>query len=1053
MKTIEWMAKNPVAANLLMVILLIGGLSSLQSIQQEVFPEFDFDIISVAIPYKGATPSEIEESIVIPTEKAIEGIQGIKKVSSNAYEGAGRLTIDLDDGVDADSVLDDVKTAIDSISTYPENADSPTVNMVRRRREVLNLVIFGIAPEQSLREIAETVKNDLLADPSITQIDLAGIRDYEISIEISQTQLRRYQISIAQISNAIQDSTLDLPGGTLKTSSGDVLIRTKSRRYNAEEYGEIPIISTDEGQLLLRDIATITDSFEEVETTSTFNGKPSVLLDIYRVGDQTPSAISTAVRDLLPEVEERLPSSVEIQILNDRSTVLDDRIDLLVENAGYGLILVLALLTMFLRWKLAFWISMGIPISFLGAILLMPSMGVSINMISLFAFILVLGLVVDDAIIVGENIYAHQQMGKSKIEASVQGAYEIGGPVLFAILTTVVAFMPILFIVGTMGKFMSAIPLIVIAVLLMSLIECLYILPAHLAHSKTPQKHIGLVGKLEDIRNLPALGLKKFTFGPYQKLLSGAIEYRYVTMSIGVFMLCVGAGAVIAGQVRFTFFPRIDSDRVIAAVTMPFGTPISVTEKVQERLVTTAQELLAEYDIEKGTEVSKGIFSTLGGLGGRGNRGSHLTNARVYLEPLDVRGFSAREFSNRWRQKVGNIPGAESITFRFSTGPGGSSDLNIRLIHPDPQMLETIVPRLKNALSEYTGVSDIEDSSSNGKPEIQLNLEPEGSSIGMTVLGLTQQVRAAFQGTEVLRLQRGNDEVTVMLRYPLEERKYQQDLEKLMVQTPTGGEVPLARVAQLQYGRSFSEIRRIDGKRVISVTAKVDHKVANTEEITAGLKSGIIPELTTDYPNLEYSFSGRRDRTDSLVSLRDGAWFSAFLIFCLLALQFKSYFQPLVVMFAIPFGFIGALFGHWLMGYDLSLVSMLGLVALSGIVVNDSLILVDFINKGRASGMPLHDAVVQAGLRRFRPIMLTSLTTFFGLLPMIFETSLQARFLIPMAISLGFGVMMATFITLLLIPAMYLVLEDILSPFRKLYGSQQPPNRPTGKPNVAPEAT
>ncbi len=1034
-KLVESMAKNPVAANLLMLILIVGGLFSIRSTKQEVFPEFELDLISIVVPYKGATPAEIEESIVLPVEEAIEGTVGIKTITSTAYEGAGRIALELEEGEDNARILDDVKSAVDGISTFPDNTETPIVNLLRRKREVLTIVVFGEVAEQSLREIAENVKNEFLSKENVTQVELAGVRDYEIAIEISQEQLRRYRLTLPQVSNLIQESTLDLPSGTLKTSGGDVLIRTKERRYTAAEYAQIPILSTDEGKVLLQDIATIEDRFEEVNSYSTFNGKRAVLLEVYRVGQQTPREVAKTVRQSIEEIRARLPASVEIDVMQDRSIVLDERIDLLLRNAKLGLILVMILLTMFLELKLAFWIMMGIPISFLGALLMMPALDVSINMISLFAFILVLGLVVDDAIVVGENIYSHQQMGKSKIDASIQGAIEIGGPVVFAILTTVVAFSPFFFIVGIMGKFMQAIPLIVIAVLLISLLECMYILPAHLAHSKKGSSHQeGILGWFEKIRNYPSIGLKKFTHGPYQKILAKALEFRYTTLAIGIFLLLIGGGATVGGYLKFTFLPRIDSDQVFASVTMPFGTPISTTRQANEKVVAAAQELIAEYEQLHENSATRGIFSIVGGLGGRGNRGSHLTSVRVYLHSLDMRGFSAREFSNKWRQKVGAIPGVESITFRFSLGPGAGSDLNVRFIHPDDETLEKAVTRLSNHLSEYSGVSDIEDSHAEGKPEIQLQLKPEGNLLGMTTFGLTQQVRAAFQGLEVLQIQRDSNQVKVMLRYPLEERQYLQNLEDLIVQTPSGGEVPLSRVAFLKHGHSYSEINRENGKRVVDVTAKVDSQLANTVEIMASLRNGILPELRRDYPQLETAFAGRnQSRQESLQSLAKGGWYALFMIYFLLALQFRSYFQPFVVMIAIPFGVIGALAGHWFMSYDLSLISLMGVLALSGIVVNDSLILVDFINKARSEGAPLKNAIIQAGMRRFRPILLTSLTTFFGLLPMIFETSVQARFLIPMAISLGFGVMLATFITLLLIPAMYLILEDLLMPFRKLF--------------------
>ena len=1039
MKLVEWMAKNPVAANLLMFVCLIGGFINLNSIKQEVFPEFELDIINIAIPYGGATPADIEESILIPVEEALEGIVDIKNVRAYANEGSGRFRIELEEGSDNPRVLEEVKTAVSNISSFPEDSETPLVNMIRRRREVMQLVLFGNISEQALIDLAENVKNNLLSKEKITQVDVIGIRDHEISIEIPQTQLQRYGLTMQQVANTIRVSTLDLPGGTLKTSGGDVLIRTKERRYTAAEYARIPILSTEDGEVLLEDIGTVKDSFEEVDTVSTYNGMPSILIEIYRVGNQTPTEISETARISLADIKDRFPPGVEIEIMNDSSLALEDRINLLVKNAALGLGLVLLLLALFLESKLAFWISMGIPISFMGAFLLMPAADTSINMMSLFAFILVLGIVVDDAIVVGENIYAHQEMGKSKLRASVEGTLEIGGPVLFAILTSIVAFMPFFFIAGIMGKFMKAIPIIVVIVLVVSLLECLYILPAHLAHSNKFRKHKGLLGKLEKIKAYPSLGMEKAIHGPYCKLLNLAIEYRYTTLAIGVFMLVVGGGAVAAGHLKYTFMPRIEGDRVIASVTMPFGTPLHITRQAQEKLVKEAQTLIAEYDQQQGHPTSRGIFSTLGGHGRASDRGTHLTNARVFLQPLDLRGFSAGEFAMKWRSRVGGIPGAEAVTVRFSIGPGAGSDLNVRFVHPDYNTLTRAVERLKNTLALYPGVSDIEDSDAEGKPEIQLRLRPEGNAMGMTTLGLTQQVRAAFQGTEVLRLQRGSDEVKVMLRFPREERQYRQNLDEMVVKTPSGGEILLSEVAYIEYGYSYSQINREDSKRIVDITAKVDHTIANTREIEANLDNEVLPELANDYPALEYSFAGRnRSRAYSMNSLSQGAIFALFGIFCLLALQFRSYFQPLVVMSAIPFGVIGAFVGHWVMGYQLSLVSLLGIVALSGIVVNDSLILVDFINNARRRGATLKEAILQGGARRFRPIILTSLTTFFGLLPMITETSLQARFLIPMAISLGFGVMMATFITLLLIPSLYFILEDILVPFRKLFPKSEP---------------
>ncbi len=1037
MKSIEWMAKNPIAANLLMIVLLFGGVFIGTGAKQEVFPEFELDIITVVVPYRGATPSEIEESIILPIEEEIEDVVGIKKKTSNGYEGAGRLTLELEAGEDNSRVLDDVKAAVDGITSFPADAEKPSIYLNRNRREVITVAVHGDVTEQTLRELTEEIRLEFLNNPNITQAELSGVREYEIAIEISQSQLRRYNLTLPQVSNAIREATLDLPGGKLKTSGGDVLIRTKERRYTAAEYGEIPIVTTEEGKVLLKHIASIQDTFEEVDSFATYDGHPAALIEVFRVGDQTPKGVAQSVKDSIEDLENRLPEGISISILDDRSLLLQGRIDLLLENAALGLVLVIILLTLFLRMKLAFWIMMGIPISFLGALFLIPITDVSINMISLFAFILVLGVVVDDAVVVGENIYAHQQMGKPGLQAAIEGAHEISGPVLFAILTTLAAFLPFFFVVGTTGKFFGVIPVIVYCVLIISLIECLYILPAHLVHTSKP--HAGVLGKLEHVQDVFDGFLQRFIRGPYAYFLEKAIAHRYATLSFGIATILLGAGMVAGGHIKFTFFPKIDSDRVIANLSMPFGTPAHVTEKAQAQVAEAAEDLIAEYNAEKGVDVAIGVFARLGGSAGfGGGSNSHSANVLVFLKGLDVRGFPARDFANKWRQRIGEIPGVESLNIRFSIGPGSGADLTVRLIHPDFNALEKISARVKTILEEYPGVSDIEDSYAEGKPEIQLQLKPEGNSLGLTADDLTQQVRAAFQGLEVLRLQREDNEVKVMLRYPLEERRYLRDLEDLIVRTPDGGEIPLSHVAILQNGLSFSEINRVDGKRIVDVTASVDSKAANTGEIVQSLRTEVLPQLVADYPALEFSFAGsQRDRSESMASLRDGFKFALGLIVVLLALQFKSYFQPLVVMLAIPFGIVGALIGHMIMGYDLSIVSIMGVIALSGIVVNDSLILVDFVNKGRESGLSMRDAVIQAGMRRFRPIMLTSLTTFFGLLPMIFETSVQARFLIPMAISLGFGVMFATFITLLLIPALYLILEDILGPFRRLFGKPQ----------------
>ncbi|MGV1100799.1 efflux RND transporter permease subunit [Thiovibrio sp. JS02] len=1033
---IAWMAHNHVAANLLMMVFVVGGLVLGYSIKQEVFPEILLDKVQVSVLYPGASPEEVEEGIILKIEENLSGVDGIKELKSLALEGVGTVTATIDTGADADKVLQDVKSEVDRITTFPEDAEKPVTSKLVNRHEVVSLVVYGKASERTLREWAETMRDDLLALDDITQADLSGVRPYEISIEVPEANLRRYNLTLEQIAQAVRKASLDLPGGSIKPAGGEILIRTKERRYHGAGYEEIVVkVNADATRVRIKDIGTVRDTFEETDTYATFDGMPAAMVRVYRVGDQKPLAIADLVRGYAAAKGKELPDSIKVAVWNDSSEIFQSRINLLLKNALLGLVLVFITLSLFLQMRLALWVMLGIPISFLGALFLMPALDASINMIALFAFIMALGIVVDDAIVVGENVYEHRQQGKSHLQAAIDGAREVGGPVVFSVLTSVAAFLPLLFIEGVLGKFIKVIPLVVITILMVSLIESLFVLPAHLSLGKAREKKShGLTGGLDRLRTTVSRSLARFVQGPYRWQLNWCLAYRYATLAAALALLFITIGIIRGGVVKFRFMPEVDGDIITVNLEMPRGTLIRETGRIEALIVEKGKEVVTEYDTRNQEEQSilRHIYSVVGGtiedggpVGGGASTGTHLVNIAMLLAPSESRGVAATEISNRWREKIGEIPGADTLTFTSNLIRMGAN-IDVQLAHDDINALIPAVDRLKKVLGQYPGVTDIADNYPLGKREVKLMLTAEARTLGITEEDLARQIRGAFYGAEALRLQRGRNEVKVMVRYPEQERNSLGDLESMRIRTPAGGELPLGRAALLTGGRGYSEINRMDRKRVINVTATVDSKQANTEEILTELKEGPLKQLSADYPGMTYSLEGEeKERRDSMRSMLSGFALALFGIYALLAIPFRSYSQPLLIMVAIPFGIVGAVLGHLFLGFNLSMLSLFGIVALSGVVVNDSLLLIDFINSHRREGKPLAQAVLDAGQRRFRPILLTSLTTFFGLMPMIFETSVQAQFLIPMAISLGCGILFATGITLLLVPTLYVTLEEI----------------------------
>lgn len=1049
---IRWFSRNNVSANFIMAAILIAGITTWFKLKKEIFPETSTDVVSVSVPYPGATPEEVEKGICIPIEEAIRDVEGIDIMRSTAANSIGVVYVEVSSESNVRDVLDDIKTRIDAIENFAENTESPLYEEVLIKNQVLTVAISADTDERTLRGYAEKIRDGILTykppKPSnwlnkitssfrgsggVSQVELSGLRKYEISIELSEDTMRAYGITFAAVADAVRASSIDLPGGAVRTDAGEILIKAESKRYSSDEFEKIPVITRTDGTVVfLGDIATILDEFEDVDLISRFNGKNAAALQIYRVGNEDTLEIAESARRYLEEIRTQLPEGVYVEIWNDNSQYLQGRLDLLRKNALWGLLLVLVILSLFLRPSLAALVTIGIPISFAGAIWMMPTTGISINMITLFAFILVLGIVVDDAIVVGENVYRRIRNGEDPRDASWRGTHEVGVVVIFGVLTTAVAFTPMLGISGVSGKIWRNIPWIVIPTLLFSLIQSKLILPAHLALLK-PSNNEGSRNPILKVQRKVAQGMETFIDKFYRPILKLALGSRYVVITIFVALFFIAIGLVKGERIKWEFFPEVEAEIISAKVKMVEGVAFETTSDAVERIEKAAIKLNEKYLNGSGRPLIINMLATVGsqpfktGFTPVTPTGDNLGEVALEILAGSERSISARELAAEWRKLTGPIPATSEISFQ-SQSAGSGNAIDLELSGDGMEKLIMATEEVKNSLSKIDGIIDISDSNNLGKRQVVLkSLLPAGESMGLRLSDVAMQLRQGFYGEEVQRLQRGRDEVKVMLRYPKGDRTSLEDVEQIKIRTRTGNEVPLSALVNFEEGRSKSVIRRTERVRAVRIAADIDrgNPKANANRARRTLENETLTKLAERFPGINYAFYGeQKDQARSMEELRSSSIFALLAVFVLMAIPLRSYVQPLIVMSAIPFGIVGSILGHILMGANMSIMSMCGIVALSGVVVNDSLVLVDYVNRHRIKGESLIAAAWEAGAARFRPIILTSLTTFAGLSPMLFETDLQAKFLIPMAISLGFGILFATAITLILVPSIYLVLED-----------------------------
>ena len=1026
---IGWFVRNPVAANLLMVVLLIGGMLAAGNLRTQVFPTIEPGVVTITVPYPGATPAEVEEGITRRVEEAVLGIDGVKRVSSTAQENAGAVTVELADFADEQIVKDDIQSAVEQLADFPpENAERESVVAPKPVGSVVTLVVVGNITPLELRQAAEEIERELLTQPGISLVSLSGDRDYEISIEVSEATLQKFGLSIDDVSRAVRAGSVDLAGGSIKTQAGEYLLRTNQRRLVGKEFESIVVRNLPDGaQILLGDIAMVRDGFSREKLQNTYNGRPAIFVEVSRADAEDIISVKNAV-DLFMQ-NYTPPVGIDVLEFRDQTQVLEERINLLLRNALFGFALVFLFLVLMLDLKLAFWVSVGIATAFMGGFLLFGYAGVTITMVSLFGLIIVLGLVVDDAIVIGENIDAELASGKSGPRAAVDGVGGVFSPVLVGVMTTVAAFSPLLFVGGTFGDITKAIPIVVICVLIVSLVEAFFILPSHLSHGGAWSR-----GPLAAIQRRVAKRIDWISEHGVRRGVRFVARWRYATIGAAAAFFIICFSLVSSGLVKFIFFPTIEGNDIAATLAMPEGTPFARTEAAIEQLTDAAFAVAEKAKAERGEDLFLSVAVTIGGSAAQGggpfgNTGfaasENTGQVQIELIPFGARRMSAAEIEREWRAALGEIEGVERLSFAGSIGNFGA-DVEFELAHADEETLVQAANALKLEVGRLPGANQIEDSFDLGKRQLLFELTDAGRAAGLTPNDVARQVRQTFFGDEVQRIQRGREEVQVFVRYPEEARQSLQTLDTSRIRLPDGGSAPLYTVAKTTESRAYSSINRIDGRRIVTVTADIDEAISTPSIANQQLLTQILPDLEATYPGLKWAQAGSsREQSEDLASLGQAFIVVMLIIFALVATQLRSYLQPLAIIIAIPLGMAGAILGHFVLGYPLSFVSIFGIVALAGVAVNASVVLVDLYNRYRLDGSDMVTAAADASARRFRPILLTTLTTALGLGPLLFETSPQAQFLIPMGVSLGFGILISGFMVLFVTPAVTLVIEDM----------------------------
>ncbi|SUI59553.1 efflux RND transporter permease subunit [Shewanella morhuae] len=1016
---LAWFARNSVAANLLMWVLLIGGLFSTVLINKEVFPSFELNLLNISVAYPGAAPQEIEEGINIKIEEAIQDINGIKKVTSVASEGVGSITVEVEDGYEVQAVLDEAKLRLDAISTFPVNIEKPNIYQIKPENNVIWVSVYGDISLHDMKELAKSVRDDLTQLPAVTRAKVTGVRDYEIAIETSEDKLREYGLTFSQVALAVQNSSFDLPGGSIRAQDGDILLRTKGQAYTGDDFANIVVTTRPDGsRVMLPQVASIKDGFEERLEYTRFNGKPAAIIEVTSIDDQNALDIADQVKKYVEKRRATLPANAQLDTWGDMTHYLKGRLDMMTSNMFYGALLVFIILALFLDLKLAFWVMMGIPVSFLGTMLIMPldPFSMTINMLTLFAFILVLGIVVDDAIVIGESAYTEVERHGHSVENVIRGAQKVAMPATFGVLTTIAAFIPMLIVSGPMGIIWKSIGMVVILCLVFSLIESKLILPAHLAHMKfkKPGAPRGLFGRFKANFNDR---VQYFIHHSYRHFLERCIKHRYNVVAVFVGVLILSIALVASGKVRWVFFPDIPSDFIQVQLEMDEGSSEDNTLKVVQSIEEALYKMNDKMEQDNGYQVVKHSFINM----------SSRTSAFIFAELTkgEDREVDGVTIAAAWREQLPELLSVKKLSFNASTNDAGG-DISFRLTSSDLDELSAASKELKQKLASYEGVYDIADNFSSGSHEIRLKIRPEAEALGLTLSDLARQVRYGFYGYEAQRILRNKEEIKVMVRYPLEQRRTVGYLENMLIRTPKGTSVPFSTVAQIEKGESYASITRVDGKRAITITANANKNIVEPSKVVQEIQQDYLPQLQAKYPKIQTALDGGSlDEQNAMGGLLQGFFFALFTIYALMAIPLKSYSQPLIIMSVIPFGIIGALFGHLIQGLAMSVLSLCGIVALAGVVVNDSLILVDFVNRAREQGQSVRQAAVDSGCYRFRAIILTSLTTFVGLVPIILERSLQAQIVIPMATSLAFGILFSTVVTLILVPLLYIILDDI----------------------------